>query len=82
MKSLAIHSHKGGVGKSTISVNIAVELAKSSNVLVIDNDLAGPSMQTYFTRQASYFNEYLSQEETLQNCINKYEDDKLQGNLY
>ncbi len=39
MRTIAIHSSKGGVGKTTLTVNIAFELAKLGNkVLVIDLD--------------------------------------------
>ncbi len=39
MRTIAIHTSKGGVGKTTLTVNIAFELAKMGNkVLVIDLD--------------------------------------------
>jgi len=39
MRTIAIHTSKGGVGKTTLVVNIAYELAKQGNrVLVIDLD--------------------------------------------
>ncbi len=46
---VAIASGKGGVGKSTVTANLAVALArKGAKVGVIDADLYGPSMPTMF----------------------------------
>jgi ATP-binding protein involved in chromosome partitioning len=46
---VAVASGKGGVGKSTVTANLAVTLAKMGfNVGVLDADIYGPSMPIMF----------------------------------
>lgn len=48
-KTIAIHSFKGGTGKSTISANLAISLAlKRKRVAVMDMDLEGPGLHVIF----------------------------------
>jgi cellulose biosynthesis protein BcsQ len=72
LRSLAILSHKGGVGKSSIAVNIAVHLAKvGKRVCLLDNDFHGPSIMTFFQRdpEVNWLNEYLLGNKTMDNCL-------------
>ncbi|MFX1286634.1 MAG: MinD/ParA family protein [Promethearchaeota archaeon] len=72
LRSLAILSHKGGVGKTSIAVNIAVHLAKiGKRVCLLDNDFHGPSIMTFFRKdpEISWLNEYLLGNETMDNCL-------------
>src|SRR5438105_1345137 len=46
---IAVHSFKGGTGKSTIAANLAVSLAfEGRRVGVLDLDLAGPGLHVLF----------------------------------
>ncbi|MBF0280358.1 MAG: AAA family ATPase [SAR324 cluster bacterium] len=47
----ALVSHKGGVGKSTLATNIAFGLSKESDVLLIDTDEQGSSLDWINTRE-------------------------------
>ncbi len=48
-RSIAIHSFKGGTGKSTLAANLAVTLAsKGRRVGVMDMDLEGPGLHVIF----------------------------------
>lgn len=48
-KTIAIHSYKGGTGKTTISANLAYALAKKGeNVCLVDLDFKAPSLHTIF----------------------------------
>lgn len=72
MKSLSIMSNKGGVGKSSIAVNLAVHLAKTgANVCLLDLDLHGPSLMTFFNRDPSsnWLNGYLLEKVPLEKCL-------------
>lgn len=47
-KTIVVHSHKGGAGKSSTAMNIAAVLvSRGYRVVVVDLDLNAPSLQTY-----------------------------------
>jgi MinD-like ATPase involved in chromosome partitioning or flagellar assembly len=49
VRSIAIHSFKGGTGKTTITANLAVALVShGKNVGVMDMDLEGPGLHVLF----------------------------------
>jgi len=59
---LAVHSYKGGTGKTMISMNLAAILARQEkNVCLIDLDLRAPSLDATFEADGKYWiNDFLS----------------------
>ena len=85
MLSIAIHSHKGGVGKTTIGVNMAMLLAQAGkNVCLVDFDFGGPNLFTFFNQiNVTYLNEYFWKEKNVDECIYNLKDDyNLEGNFF
>ncbi len=80
-KIIAIASPKGGVGKTTTAVNLAVALAKEAKrVLVIDLDAAGQCAPTFGFRSNSLngdFLDVLSFKKSFKSVIHKTDDKNL-----
>lgn len=62
-KIIAVHSYKGGTGKTLLSVNLAATFAKQGkNVCLIDLDFRAPSLFSVLKAEDSnkWFNDYLN----------------------
>ena len=56
LKTIALHSYKGGTGKTTLIANLAAIYAKSGfNVALLDFDLYAPSLGAYFKKKPQTF---------------------------
>lgn len=62
-KTIAVHSYKGGTGKTLISANLAAIYAKEGfNVCLLDYDFRAPSLQVLFKRfPARWLNDFLEE---------------------
>ena len=74
---IALHSYKGGTGKTLLSVSLAILLAKmGKKVCLLDLDLRAPSLSSVFKNGSNYWvNDYLSKcceiEKVLVECTPK-----------
>lgn len=61
MRTIALHSYKGGTGKTTLITNLAALYAQEGfNVCLIDFDLYAPSLSIYFNKTPEmYINDLL-----------------------
>ncbi len=82
---MAILSHKGGVGKTSLAVNLAIHLAaEGKNICLIDSDFHGPSILTFFTPKSEihWINSFLTGDSSLEECLQDLSNDlALSGKL-
>ena len=82
---IALHSYKGGTGKTLLSVNLATLFAKmGKKVCLLDLDLRAPSIHSIFTNRTNYWvNDYLNKacriENVLSDCAS---EDIAKGKLF
>lgn len=84
-KIITIYSNKGGIGKTTIATNLAVELAKVTNnkVALIDLNLQLGDVSTFLNLNPKFDLGFLmknlieKKEDTLLNAFEKYKDSQL-----
>ncbi len=84
-KTIALHSYKGGTGKTSISANLAALYAlRGHNVCLFDYDFRAPSLQVLFKTQIrNTLNDFLEERCEIDDALNdvskKY---KTKGHLY
>lgn len=77
MKTFALHSYKGGTGKTTIGANLAALFAqKGKKVAMLDLDFQAPSLHTLFgiTPRTAYLNDFLSEKASYEDVLTDLTD--------
>ncbi|MFX1537697.1 MAG: MinD/ParA family protein [Promethearchaeota archaeon] len=72
MKTLAVHSFKGGTGKTSIATNTALALAERGHkVCLLEMDLHGPALETIFQPEkiCGWINDYLLERVSLEGFL-------------
>lgn len=77
MKTYATALQKGGVGKTTMAVSIAAELAKNKKVILIDCDPQGNASGSILKNCNCELADYLNEKKTLDEVIHKTEIENL-----
>jgi len=72
--AVAVHSYKGGTGKTLISANLAVLLSKmGKKVCLLDYDFRGPSLHILLkTKPKRWLNDYLKGNCTLDEVLTEF----------
>jgi MinD-like ATPase involved in chromosome partitioning or flagellar assembly len=71
-KIIAVHSYKGGTGKTLLSVNLAATFAKAGKkVAIFDLDFRAPSLFAILKAEDSevWFNDYLNNTSEIDKCL-------------
>lgn len=84
-KIITVYSNKGGIGKTTVAVNLASELAKTTHnkVALVDLNLQLGDISTFLNLKPSFDVAYViknlldKKEETLLNAFENYKNSKL-----
>ncbi len=84
-KIITVYSNKGGIGKTTIATNLAIELAKATNdkVALIDLNLQLGDISTFLNLNPTFDVAYViknlmhKKEESILNTFEKYQDTSL-----
>ena len=72
MKIITVALQKGGVGKTSVAVSLAVELAKSGKTILIDADPQGNATTWLDIQTMQYeFADLLNGKCLLEQCVNK-----------
>ena len=85
VRTIALHSYKGGTGKTSISANLAALYAiRGYNVCLLDYDFRAPSLQVLFkTKTSNTLNDFLEErceiDDALYDVSKKYQT---KGHLY
>ena len=74
IKSIAFHILKGGVGKTTLSGNIAYKISESKKTILIDCDIQANSSNWFLKENINYELSDCLQGMPLQNAIKKIKD--------
>jgi len=71
MQVMAVHSYRGGTGKTLLATNLSASYARKEKVCLIDYDLSAPSLHSFFDIKAPdwWINDYLNGDCDIDECI-------------